>query len=70
MATGPFFGRFIDNLLIPYYSALLSTLILIVFQAVQVGAAGVNVGAVVVACFGLDVARQMQQVALTAMVYR
>ncbi|KAH8100743.1 major facilitator superfamily domain-containing protein, partial [Phellopilus nigrolimitatus] len=41
----------------------------IIFQAVQTGGGGVNIAAVVIACFGIDVGRQMQQVSLTTAVY-
>lgn len=43
---------------------------LLVFQAVQTAAGGINVGAVIVATFGLDVFRQMLQVSLTTSVFR
>ncbi|KAL5482344.1 hypothetical protein ACEPAI_8938 [Sanghuangporus weigelae] len=68
VCTGPLVGRLIDRL-VPWYAALVATLIQIVFQAVQTGAGGVNISAVVIACFGLDVGRQMQQVSLTTAVY-
>lgn len=61
-------GRFVDTL-VPWYATLLSTFIQIVFQAVQTGAGGINIAAVIIACFGLDVGRQMQQVSLTTAVY-
>lgn len=66
---GPFAGRLIDNL-IPWYATLVATFALLVFQAVQTAAGGINVSAVVIACFGLDVARQMQQVSLSTAVFR
>ncbi|EJC98430.1 MFS general substrate transporter, partial [Fomitiporia mediterranea MF3/22] len=68
VCTGPLVGRLIDRL-VPWYATLVGTFIQITFQAVQTGAGGVNVGAVVIACFGLDVGRQMQQVSLTTAVY-
>ncbi|KAL5519737.1 hypothetical protein ACEPAG_1397 [Sanghuangporus baumii] len=68
VCTGPLVGRLIDRL-VPWYAALVATLIQIVFQAVQTGAGGVNISAVVISCFGLDVGRQMQQVSLTTAVY-
>ncbi|KIK93630.1 hypothetical protein PAXRUDRAFT_144637 [Paxillus rubicundulus Ve08.2h10] len=65
--VGPFIGRLIDRL-IPWYATLVATFLLLAFQAVQTAAGGINVWAVVVVCFGLDVARQMQQVSLTTAV--
>ena len=67
--AGPFMGRLIDHL-VPWYAALASTLVLVVFQVVQTAAGGINVSAVIIACFGLDAARQTQQVALSAAVLR
>ncbi|PAV16827.1 MFS general substrate transporter [Pyrrhoderma noxium] len=68
VATGPFLGRLIDHL-IPWYTALLATLLQLVFQAVQTGAGGIHISAVILACFGLDVGRQIQQVSMTTVVY-
>ncbi|KAG8214846.1 major facilitator superfamily domain-containing protein [Butyriboletus roseoflavus] len=64
---GPFAGRLIDNL-VPWYATLVATFVLLVFQSVQTAAGGINVSAVIIACFGLDVARQMQQVSLSTAV--
>ena len=69
VATGPFLGRLIDHL-IPWYTALLATLLQLVFQAVQTGAGGIHIAAVILACFGLDVGRQIQQVSMTTVVYK
>lgn len=69
VAFGPILGRLIDKL-VPWYAALASTLLLIVFQAIQTGAGGINIGAVIVAILGLDVFRQTQQVSLMASVFR
>lgn len=65
--VGPFAGRLIDKL-VPWYATMIATVLLVVFQAVQTAAGGINVAAVVIACFGLDVARQSQQVSMTARV--
>jgi len=65
MLVGPFAGRIIGQL-IPWYATLISTTLLVVFQAVQTAAGEINVAAVVTACFGLDVARQSLQVSVTA----
>ncbi|KIJ61088.1 hypothetical protein HYDPIDRAFT_116342 [Hydnomerulius pinastri MD-312] len=64
----PFMGRLIDRLE-PWYVTLAATLALIVFQAVQTAAGGINVAAVVITCFGLDVSRQTQQVSLSTRMY-
>lgn len=61
--VGPFAGRLIDRL-VPWYATLIATGLLLVSQAVQTAAGGINVAAVVIACFGLDVARQSQQVSM------
>jgi hypothetical protein len=58
----------IDHLL-PWFSAIIATLGLLVFQAVQTGAGGVNIAAVVIVCFGIDVFRQFQQVSLNTIVF-
>ncbi|KAI5121348.1 hypothetical protein M0805_000656 [Coniferiporia weirii] len=68
VCTGPLVGRMIDRL-VPWYATLVGTLIQVTFQAIQTGAGGINVAAVVIACFGIDVGRQMQQVSLTTAVY-
>jgi len=65
---GPLIGRLIDRL-VPWYATLISTFIQLVFQGVQLGGGGINVSAVILACFGLDVGRQMQQVSVTTAVY-
>ncbi|KIJ14980.1 Drug:H+ antiporter-1 family protein [Paxillus involutus ATCC 200175] len=65
--VGPFIGRLIDRL-IPWYATLVATFLLLAFQAVQAAAGGINVSAVVIVCFGLDLSRQMQQVSLATRV--
>ncbi|KAF8553664.1 hypothetical protein OG21DRAFT_1522967 [Imleria badia] len=64
---GPFMGRLIDNFV--RYTTLIATSILLVFQSAQTAAGGINVSAVVIACFGIDVTRQMQQVSLATAVF-
>jgi hypothetical protein len=64
VAFGPAVGYVIDRL-VPWYASLFSITGALVFQAVQTGAGGINVGAVIVTAFGLDVTRQMLQVSLT-----
>ncbi|KAF7979982.1 hypothetical protein HWV62_40060 [Athelia sp. TMB] len=68
VAFGPVLGRVIDRL-IPWYAALISTLLLLVFQAIQTGAGGISLAALIIACLGLDVFRQTQYVSLTAAVF-
>ncbi|OJA11052.1 hypothetical protein AZE42_07166, partial [Rhizopogon vesiculosus] len=65
--VAPFAGRVIDKL-IPWYATLVATSGLLVFQAVQTAAGGINVAAVIIACFGLDVARQSQQISMSTRV--
>lgn len=67
--VGPFAGRIIDHLS-PWHATLIATGGLIVFQTVQTAAGGINVAAVVIACFGLDVARQSQQISMSTRVLR
>ncbi|KAI0343775.1 MFS general substrate transporter [Trametopsis cervina] len=66
--TAPLVGRSIDHL-VPWFAAVISTLGLIVFQAIQTGAGGLHISVVVIVCFGLDVFRQYQQVSLTTAVF-
>ena len=68
VAMGPLGGRVIDRL-VPWYGSLASMLLLLLFQCVQLGAGGINIGAVVVAGFGVDVFMQMIQVSVTTAIY-
>jgi hypothetical protein len=68
VAMGPVVGRTIDKL-VPWYATLIATFGVTVFQAVQTGAGGINISAVIIACLGLDVFRQMQQISLTTRVF-
>jgi hypothetical protein len=65
----PFFGRLLDRL-VPWWSIIISTLLLLVFQAVQTGAGGISIAAVVISCFGLDLFRQIQTVSLSTLIFR
>ena len=69
VCTSPFVGRLIDKL-VPWYATLIATFLQLGFQAVQTAGGGINIAAVIIACFGLDVGRQMQQVSLTTAVYK
>ncbi|KAG1842774.1 major facilitator superfamily domain-containing protein [Suillus subalutaceus] len=64
----PFFGRLLDRL-VPWWSVVVSTVLLLMFQAVQAGAGGINVAAVIISCFGLDVFRQTQSISLSTMMF-
>ncbi|KAJ7101552.1 major facilitator superfamily domain-containing protein [Mycena belliarum] len=68
VACGPLVGRGIDGL-VPWYASLAAALLLLCFQAVQVGAGDTSVVAVVVAIIGLDVFRQMLQMSLATAVF-
>ena len=66
--SAPLTGRLIDRL-IPWLAAVIATIGLLIFAVIQTGAGGVNIAAVVIVCFGIDVFRQMQQVALSTAVF-
>jgi len=68
VAMGPLGGRVIDRL-VPWYGALASILLLLLFQGIQLGAGGINIGAVVVTAFGIDVFLQMIQVSVSTAIY-
>lgn len=68
VAVAPFVGRLIDKL-VPWYATIIASFSLIIFQAIQTGAGGINIAAVIIACFGIDVSRQMQQVSLTSAIF-
>lgn len=65
----PLIGHFIDRLH-AWHAVLLSTLGLTVFWAIETGAAGLNVAAVVITCLGLDIFDLMQQTSLAATALR
>ncbi|KAF8340061.1 major facilitator superfamily domain-containing protein [Amanita rubescens] len=64
VAMAPVAGRAIDRL-VPWYGTLIATVCSILFQAIQVGAGGINIGAVIVVTIGIDVFRQTTQVSVT-----
>lgn len=68
VATSPLLGRLVDRM-VPWYATLIATAGQVVFYAVQTGAAGLSVAAVVIVCFGIDSLRQFQQVSLTTGVF-
>lgn len=51
VATAPIIGRLIDGL-IPWMATFIAIIVLLVSQAVQTIGGGLNIGAVVIACFG------------------
>lgn len=55
-AVAPLISNLIGQM-IPWYATLLATFLLLVFQAVQTAAGGINIAAVIIAYFGLDVFR-------------
>ena len=65
----PLAGRLIDRL-VPWYASVISVIGHILSQAIQTGAGGNNVAAVVIATLGLDLFRQSEQVALTTAVFQ
>ncbi|THH29174.1 hypothetical protein EUX98_g5015 [Antrodiella citrinella] len=68
VCTAPFVGRLVDKLH-PWFATIVSIIGMLIFQAIETGAGGINIAAVVIACFGIDVFRQMQQVSLTTSVF-
>ncbi|KAF8527953.1 major facilitator superfamily domain-containing protein [Hysterangium stoloniferum] len=66
--TAPLVGRFID-MLVPWNASVLATFIMFFFQTIQTGGGGISIAAVIIACFGLDVGRQMQQVSLSSAIF-
>ncbi|KAF8633765.1 hypothetical protein AX15_001271 [Amanita polypyramis BW_CC] len=67
VAMSPVVGRTVDRF-VPWYGTLISTVASILFQAIQVGAGGIDIGAVIVVTIGTDIFRQMTQVSLTTSV--
>lgn len=68
VALSPLTGRMVDRL-VPWYATLVGIFGYMLSQAIQVGAGGINIAAVVIACIGLDLFRQMAQISLTSAVY-
>ncbi|GBE77238.1 hypothetical protein SCP_0101110 [Sparassis crispa] len=68
VAMAPVIGWLIDGL-IAWFAAGIAVLAFLVFQAIAVGADGVNIAAIVIVCFGIDVFRQMIQVSLMSAVF-
>lgn len=68
VVMGPFGGRVLDRL-VPWYGSLISVLAFLLVLCIQVGAGGINIGAVVVVAFGIDLFNQMIQVAVTTAIF-
>ncbi|KAK0222172.1 MFS superfamily [Armillaria fumosa] len=69
VAMGPLVGRAVDKL-IPWYATLLAILCLMCFLAIQVGAGGIHIAAVIFVTFGLDVFDNMIQISLSTAIFR
>lgn len=67
--AGPLSGRIGDRVG-PWYAVLISTSLMLVFQAVQTAAGGIHISAVVISCFGLDFLKQVQNVGLLMSMFR
>ena len=65
----PLTGRLIYRL-VPWHASVVSGIGLILSQAIQTGAGGVNIAAVVIATLGLDLFKQSEQVSLTTAVFQ
>jgi hypothetical protein len=57
---GPFLGRSLD-FVFPWWGALFAAFWLLVFQAVMVIGAGLNIAPVIIATLGTDVFRQVRR---------
>lgn len=68
VAAAPLIGPLVDGMY-PWAAALISTVASLAFYAIQLGAGGVNIAAVVIVTVGIDLFRQMQQVALITSVF-
>ncbi|THH27015.1 hypothetical protein EUX98_g7178 [Antrodiella citrinella] len=68
VCMAPLVGRTVDKVH-PWFATTVASVFLICFHAIQTGAGGINIAAVVIVCFGIDVFRQMQQVSLTSSVF-
>ncbi|KAF7767869.1 hypothetical protein Agabi119p4_7112 [Agaricus bisporus var. burnettii] len=68
VSLGPIGGRIIDKWQ-PWFISLFSICMLLVFQAIQTAAGGINVAAVIIVTFGIDVFRQNLQVSLSTSIF-
>lgn len=68
VVLGPFLGRILD-FVYPWYGAVVADVMLLIFQAVMVIGAGLNIAPVIIATLGLDVFRQTTSVSLVNMAF-
>ncbi|EPS93087.1 hypothetical protein FOMPIDRAFT_1136854, partial [Fomitopsis schrenkii] len=68
VVLGPFLGRTLD-FVYPWYGAAAADVMLLIFQAVMVIGAGLNIAPVIIATLGLDVFRQTTSVSLVNMAF-
>ncbi len=68
VSMAPLVGRVVDGL-VPWTASVIATMLSLCFYAIQTGAGGVSIAAVIIACFGIDVFRQTLQVSLTHSVF-
>lgn len=61
--AGPLSGRIVDRIM-PWYAVLISTSLMLLFQAVHTAAGGIHISAVIISSFGLDFLKQVQNVGL------
>ncbi|EDR01812.1 MFS DHA1 transporter [Laccaria bicolor S238N-H82] len=61
--AGPLSGRIVDRIM-PWYAILISTFLMLLFQAVHTAAGGIHISAVIISSFGLDFLKQIQNVGL------
>ncbi|EDR01813.1 MFS DHA1 transporter [Laccaria bicolor S238N-H82] len=66
--AGPICGRIVDKMG-PWHALLAATFMLLLFQAVHTGAAGIHISAVIISCFGSDLFQQIQNVALPNLIF-
>ncbi|KAG8862225.1 hypothetical protein FRB96_001804 [Tulasnella sp. 330] len=66
--TAPFVGRLVDRMVL-WFGILVALVILTMSQVVLTIGAGINIAAVIIGCFSMDVGLQMSQVSTTSKVY-
>ena len=69
VAAGPICGPLVDRMY-PWHAILISTVLLLLFQAIQTAAGGIHISAVIISCFGLDFLQQIQGIALVVSILR
>ncbi|KAI0029239.1 major facilitator superfamily domain-containing protein [Vararia minispora EC-137] len=66
--AAPLYGHMIDRL-VPWYTAVASTILFLVAKALYLGAAGLSIAIPVLVTVGLDVGRQSQQISLSTSIF-